>query len=307
MSAEPLVAVHGGAGSGEAASEAHLEALREAAELGRAALRDGGTALDAAVAAVVFLEDCRLFNAGRGAVPTGAGTYELDAALMDGADRALGAVAAVTTVRNPVLLARAVMERTPHVLMVGPGAERLAEREGLELAGPEWFAQRAERHEPGDAGGVGAPGESDPAPSGGSDPAPSGGGTVGAAVRDSGGRLAAATSTGGMRGQLAGRVGDTPVPGAGTYADDLVAVSATGNGEAMMRAVAAHEIASLVRHAGLPLAGAAERVMGELRPLGDGGLIAVGRDGAPAMPFTTQALYRGWALGDEPARAATGR
>ena len=291
MSAEPLVAVHGGAGSGKAASEAHLDALCEAAEIARAVLRGGGGALDAAVAAVGFLEDCRLFNAGRGAVPTEAGTYALDAALMDGADRALGAVAAVTTVRNPVLLARVVMERTPHALMAGPGAVELAAREGLDLAGPEWFSQRAERHEPGDAGGVAA----------------SGGGTVGAAVRDGSGRLASATSTGGMRGQLPGRVGDTPVPGAGTYADDTVAVSATGNGEAMMRAVAAHEIAALVRHAGLPLADAAERVMSELVPLGDGGLIAVGREGPPAMPFTTPALYRGWALGDEPAQAAIGR
>jgi L-asparaginase / beta-aspartyl-peptidase len=262
----------------------------------RAVLRDGGAALDAAVAAVVQLEDCELFNAGRGAVATAADTYELDAALMNGADRALGAVAAVTTVRNPVRLARVVMERTPHVLMVGAGAEDLAEREGLELAGPEWFSQRAERHEPGDAGGVDAMGG----------PA-SGGGTVGAVVRDAGGRLAAATSTGGMRGQLPGRVGDTPIPGAGTYADDRVAVSATGNGEAMMRTVAGHEIASLVRHAGLSLEDAAERVMAELGPLGDGGLIAIGADGALAMPFTTPALYRGWARGDEPARSAIGR
>jgi beta-aspartyl-peptidase (threonine type) len=239
---------------------------------------------------VVFLEDCRLFNAGRGAVPTRDGGYELDAALMNGPDRALGAVAAVTTVRNPVLLARVVMERTPHVLLAGAGAEELAEREGLERAGPEWFGQRAERHEPGDAGGV-----------------TSAHGTVGAVVRDTDGLLAAATSTGGMRGQLPGRVGDTPIPGAGTYADDVVAVSATGNGEAMMRSVAAHEIAALVRHAGLSLAAAAERVMSELAPLGDGGLIAVGRDGELAMPFTTPALYRGWARGDEPAQAAITR
>lgn len=287
MSIEPVVAVHGGAGSGRAATEAHGEALRAAVDSARGVLREGGAALDAAVAAVVLLEDCRLFNAGRGAVPTEAGGYELDAALMDGHDRSLGAVAAVTTVRNPVLLARTVMERTPHVLLVGAGAERLAEREGLERAGPEWFAQRSDDHEPGDAGGVA-----------------SARGTVGAVVRDAGGRLASATSTGGMRGQLPGRVGDTPIPGAGTYADDLVAVSATGNGEAMMRSVAAHEIASLVRHAGLSLADAAERMMGELAPLGDGGLIAIGRDGGPAMPFTTPALYRAWARGDEPARAA---
>jgi L-asparaginase / beta-aspartyl-peptidase len=291
VSGEPVVAVHGGAGSGAAAGSAHLRALCDAVDRARAALAEGASALDAAIAAVVLLEDCPLFNAGRGAVPNDEGEYELDAALMDGEGRRFGAVAAVTTVRNPVLLARVVMEQTPHVLVAGAGADRLADRAGVERAGADWFGQRAERHEPGDAGGVAA----------------STGGTVGAVVRDSAGRLAAATSTGGMRGQLPGRVGDTPVPGAGTYADDLVAVSATGNGEAMMRAAAAHEVAALVRHAGLPLREAADRVMSELRPQGDGGMIAVGRDGELAMPFTTPALYRAWARGEEPAHAEIGR
>ena len=283
------MAVHGGAGNGPRGGrgEPHREALAEAVELARGALAGGGSALDAAVAAVVFLEDCPLFNAGRGAVPNDRGEYELDAALMDGSTRALGAVAAVTGVRNPVLLARAVLEETPHVMVAGRGAELLAERLGLERAGPDWFGERSAQHEPGDAGGVSA-------------------GTVGAVVRDGTGRLAAATSTGGMRGQLAGRVGDTPVAGAGTYADEAVAVSATGNGEAMIRTVAAHEIASLVRHAGVPLAAAAERVMEAIGPLGDGGLIAVGRGGGPAMPFTTPALYRAWAVGAEPVRTAIG-
>jgi beta-aspartyl-peptidase (threonine type) len=282
------VAVHGGAGSGPRGGEGalHREALAEAVEIARRALADGAPALDAAVAAVVFLEDSPLFNAGRGAVATDAGEYELDAALMDGTDRRFGAVAAVTTVRNPVLLARAVMEDTPHVMLVGAGADTFAERAGVERAGPDWFAQRSRAHEPGDAGGVSA-------------------GTVGAVVRDGAGSLAAATSTGGMRGQLPGRVGDTPIPGAGTYADDLVAVSATGNGETMMRMVAAHEIASLVRHAGLPLAAAAERVMAAA-PGPVGGLIAVGRDGELAMPFTTPSLYRGWARGSEPVRTGIG-
>ena len=284
---EPTIAVHGGAGGGAAATDAHGRALRDAVDRARGVLEGGGGALDAAVAAVVFLEDCPLFNAGRGAVPNAAGGYELDAAVMDGATRELGSVAAVRTVRNPVLLARAVMERTPHVLLAGAGAEELARSEGLEQAGPDWFGQRSEVHEPGDAGGVG--------------------GTVGAVVRDGGGRLAAATSTGGMRGQLAGRVGDTPIPGAGTYADEAAAVSATGNGEAMVRMVAGHEISALVRHAGLPLGEAAERVMAELGPFGDGGLIAVDRDGSLAMPFTTPALYRGWAQGAQPARSAIAR
>ena len=280
----PVVAVHGGAGKGPAGGDAtaHREALAQAVDAARAELERGGGALDAAIAAVVLLEDCPLFNAGRGAVRTAEGSFETDAAVMDGSGRRAGAVAAVTGVRNPVLLARAVMEETPHVMLVGAGAERLAERAGLELKGPDWFAERADAHAPGD-------------------------GTVGAVVRDSAGRLAAATSTGGKRGQLAGRVGDTPVPGAGTYADDLVAVSATGDGEAIIRSSAAHEVAALVRHAGLPLAEAAARAIDALGPLGGrGGLIAVDRDGALALPFTTPALYRGWAVGDEPAGTAVG-
>jgi isoaspartyl peptidase/L-asparaginase-like protein (Ntn-hydrolase superfamily) len=276
------VVVHGGAGhgprGGEEAAAPHRRALGEAVEAARDALRSGGSALDAAVAAVVLLEDCPLFNAGRGAVATGAGEFELDAAVMDGAERRAGAVAAVVGVRNPVLLARTVMERTPHVLLAREGASALAEREGLELAGREWFAERAPEHAPGDASGAH--------------------GTVGAVVRDGSGRLAAATSTGGVRGQMPGRVGDTPIPGAGTYADDRVAVSATGRGEAMMRTVAAHEVAALVRHAGLPLAEAAERAAAALEPLGGGGLIAVSADGAVAMPFTTPVMFRGWAVGD---------
>jgi isoaspartyl peptidase/L-asparaginase-like protein (Ntn-hydrolase superfamily) len=292
VSGPPVVAVHGGAGSGRAASAAHHEALAAAVDAARGALDSGALALEAAIAAVVLLEDSPLFIAGRGAVATADGTYETDAAVMDGEARRAGAVAAVTGVRNPVLLARVVMEETPHVLLAGAGAERLAREAGLELKDADWFAERGEAHEPGDAGGVGVT---------------SGGGTVGAVVRDGAGRLAAATSTGGMRGQLAGRVGDTPVLGAGTWADDLVAVSATGDGEAMIRTSAAHEVAALVRHAGLSLADAAARVVDAIGPLGGaGGLIAVGRDGALALPFSTPALYRGWASGDQPARTAIG-
>jgi beta-aspartyl-peptidase (threonine type) len=287
--AGPIVVVHGGAGrgpeGGEAAAGPHREALTEAVEAARAELAGGGSALDAAVAAVVVLEDCPLFNAGRGAVPTEAGAYELDAAAMDGRDRRAGAVAAVVGVRNPVRLARAVMDETEHVLLAGEGASALAERLGLELAGDEWFAERGAEHVAG----------------GGSED-----GTVGAVVLDSSGGLAAATSTGGVRGQLPGRIGDTPVPGAGTYADDRVAVSATGRGEAMMRTVAAHEVAALVRHAGLPLGEAAQRAVLAIEPLGGGGLIAVSSDGSLAMPFTTGAMLRGWATGDEPVRTAAG-
>jgi beta-aspartyl-peptidase (threonine type) len=280
-----IVAVHGGAGGGpkggEAASAPHREALADAVGAARDVLAAGGGALDAAVAAVVVLEDCPLFNAGRGAVPNEAGEFELDAAVMDGAERRAGAVAAVRGVRNPVLLARAVMDETPHVLMAGDGAEQLAGRLGIDRAEPDWFAERGPEHAPGD-------------------------GTVGAVTLDGDGRLAAATSTGGVRGQLHGRVGDTPLPGAGTYADDLVAVSGTGKGEAMMQTVAAHEVAALVRHAGLPLAEAAQTVAEAIEPLGGGGLIAVGADGSLAMPFTTPVMYRGWARGDKPVQTAVG-
>lgn len=284
-----MVVVHGGAGhgpkGGEQAAQPHREALTDAVEAARDVLTDGGGAVDAAVAAVVLLEDSPLFNAGRGAVPNADGGFELDAAVMEGSRRRAGAVAAVGGVRNPVLLARAVMDETPHVLLAGEGAVRLAEQIGLEPAPPEWFAERVPEHEPGDA---------------------QGGGTVGAVVLDSGGGLAAATSTGGVRGQLAGRVGDTPLPGAGTYADDLVAVSGTGNGEAMMQTVAAHELAALFRHAGLSLEDAAGRVAAAIAPLGGGGLIALGRDGSIAMPFTTPTMYRGWASGDEPVATGVG-
>jgi beta-aspartyl-peptidase (threonine type) len=284
-----VIAVHGGAGhgprGGEPAAAPHREALADAVEAARDVLAGGGGALDAAVTAVVLLEDCPLFNAGRGAVANAEGAYELDAAVMDGFDRRAGAVAAVSGVRNPVLLARAVMDETAHVLLAGEGAERLADRIGLERADAAWFAERAVEHVPGDG---------------------QGGGTVGAVVLDAGGRLASATSTGGVRGQLPGRVGDTPLPGAGTYADDLVAVSGTGQGEAIMQTVAAHELAALVRHAGLPLAEAAERVTAAIEPLGGGGLIAVGGDGSLAMPFNTPAMYRGWASGDGPVRTAVG-
>jgi beta-aspartyl-peptidase (threonine type) len=292
-----VVVVHGGAGhgppGGEAAAGPHREAMAAAVEAARAELGRGGGALDAAVAAVVLLEDCALFNSGRGAVATGDGGFELDAAVMEGPERRAGAVATVSGVRNPVLLARAVMEETPHVLLVGDGALRLAERLGSERKEPSWFAERGDGHDPGDGYGHGSSAQ--------------GGGTVGAVVLDGDGRLASATSTGGIRGQMPGRVGDTPIPGAGTYADDLVAISGTGNGEAMMRVVAAHEVASLVRHAGLPLADATQRVVATIAPMGGGGLIAVDRAGAIAMPFSTPTMYRAWASGDGPVASAAGR
>jgi beta-aspartyl-peptidase (threonine type) len=217
----------------------------------------------------------------------------MDAALMSGADLRAGAVACVARVRHPIALARAAMDRTPHVLLTGRGAERFADDLGLELMKPEWFVTPRERERL--ARRQTAVSEQ-------------GGGTVGAVARDPDGALAAATSTGGVRGQLPGRVGDSPLIGAGTYADARCAVSATGSGEALIRSVAAHEIASLVGLGGMSLAEASELVLRErVEPLGgSAGLIALGTEGEPVLPFTTEAMYRGWRAGHEPPRTAIG-
>jgi beta-aspartyl-peptidase (threonine type) len=286
--AEPALAVHGGAG-GRAPADAgpHREALRAALDAGWAALRGGrgspnGSALDAVQAAVELLEDSPLFNAGRGSVLTAAGAVEMDAAIAAGDGVRAGAVACVTRVRHPVRLARVVMERTPHVLLAARGAEALALEHDLELMKPDWFVVPRERERLARAA---APER--------------GGGTVGAVARAPDGTLAAATSTGGVRGQLPGRVGDSPLLGAGTYADERVAVSGTGDGEAMIRAVAAYEIARLAG-SGVPLAEAAEGVMRDRVGAfgGGGGAIAIGAEGPPALPFTTRIMFRGWRVGD---------
>jgi L-asparaginase / beta-aspartyl-peptidase len=285
--AEPALAVHGGAGALPRDDDSeYREALGAALAAGWSALEWGG-ALDAVQAAVEHLEDAPQFNAGRGSVLNAVGAVEMDAAIASGADRRAGAVAAIDRVRHPVRLAREVMERTPHVLLVGAAAERFAVERNLELMKPGWFVTPRERERLDRA---------------------LGGGTVGAVARDAGGALAAATSTGGVRAQLPGRVGDSPLIGAGTYADDLCAVSATGDGEAVIRAVAAHELAALVRHAGLPLAEAAERVLREaIEPLGGAaGLIAIGPEGDPVMPFTTPAMHRARQVGDGSPSVAIG-
>jgi isoaspartyl peptidase/L-asparaginase-like protein (Ntn-hydrolase superfamily) len=274
----PVLLVHGGAGNprgGQLDDEpAHHDALRAALLAGYELLAAGGPALDAAEAAVRSLEDSALFNAGRGSVLTAEGRVEMDAAVMDGASREAGACASVTSVRHPVTLARAIMEKTPHTLLVADGAERYAADAGLELEDPSWFItdRERERHSRADEPG-----------------------TVGAVAFDSNGEMAAATSTGGTRGQLPGRVGDTPVIGAGTWADDHVAVSCTGTGERFIRAALAHELSARVRYTGDPVPDAAEVVIGGLT--GEGGLIVVGKDGSCAMPFNTALMYRGRAAG----------
>lgn len=291
MTTEFALAVHGGAGTLQrdamSAGRAvpYHEGLRRALVAGRDILAAGGSALDAVCAAVVALEDDPLFNAGRGAVFTAAGTQEMDAAVMDGRERRAGAVAGIFGPKNPVLAARAVMEHSPHVLLIGEGALALAREQGLAFAEPEYFHTDARwRALQQTLHGVA---EDDEARRH---------GTVGAVARDCRGNLAAATSTGGMTGKLPGRVGDTPVIGAGTYADKATcAVSASGHGEFFIRFAAAHEVAARLRHRGEDLSTAARAVVDELgRVGGSGGLVAVGRDGDPVLPFNCSGMYRGY-------------
>ncbi|MGH3687032.1 MAG: isoaspartyl peptidase/L-asparaginase family protein [Pseudonocardiaceae bacterium] len=292
----PVLAVHGGAGRivpeefGAQRAAAARRGLGQSLAAGTTVLRDGGSALDAVVTAVLVLEDDEQFNAGRGAVLTAAGSVEHDAAVADGATRCAGAVTCVSGIRNPVRAARAVLERTPHVLMSGTGAQALARREGLTFVPNDWFVTTHRREQ-----------LTGTLPSGGAG-AGSTGGTVGAVALDSEGHLAAATSTGGVTGQLVGRVGDTPLVGAGTWADDRsCAVSATGDGEALILSVFAHEVDALVRLAGLSLDAACRRALDEVGArAGTGGCIAVGSDGTVAMPFTSAGMFRGWidATGD---------
>ncbi|SPA37078.1 L-asparaginase [Cupriavidus taiwanensis] len=305
-----VIAIHGGAGTiTRAAMDAvrereYIEALQHVLQAGQRILADGGSALDAVTEAVRLLEECPLFNAGKGAVLTHAGTYELDAAVMDGTTLDAGAVACVTRLRNPVLAARAVLEHSEHVLFAGAGAEAFAQAQGLELVAPDYYFTQA-RHEQWqrargnagmalldhDAAALAAQAKPEPI-----DP-DNKFGTVGAVARDSGGNLAAATSTGGVTNKQVGRVGDTPVIGAGCYADDVAAVSATGTGEMFIRTVAAYDVSAQMRYAGLSLEESARRVvMEKLQAIqGRGGLIAVDRAGNVTLPFNTEGMYRGFA------------
>jgi L-asparaginase / beta-aspartyl-peptidase len=293
---EPVLVVHGGAGTPRAdeMTEARLAAyhagLAAALEAGRAVLLAGGAALDAVTAAVVALEDDPLFNAGRGATLTAGGRIELDAAIMDGRDRRAGAVAGVTRARNPVLAARAVMETTPHLLLIGEVADALAATRGLAIVEPAYFvtAHRAAQLVEARAQATIALDHDLPAHQK--------FGTVGAVALDASGHLAAATSTGGMTNKWDGRVGDCPVIGAGTWADDsTVAVSCTGKGEAFIRCAAAHQVAVLVRHAGMtPQLAAEEIALREVpRMDGSGGLIVLDADGRVGMAFGTGGMFRG--------------
>jgi isoaspartyl peptidase/L-asparaginase-like protein (Ntn-hydrolase superfamily) len=281
------LALHGGAGPLRRLRLARDEevAIRRAIELqldrGRAALEAGASALDVVEQAVKALEDDPLFNAGHGSALTVEGRVEMDATIADGRTRRTGAVACVSRVANPVAAARLVMERTPHVLLVGEAAERFAIAHGARAIDPASLVtdarrrELARRHDPGTGDAAG---------------------TVGAVARDRDGHLAAATSTGGMAGQLRGRVGDSAVFGAGTWADDAsCAVSGTGHGEAFIRCALAHEIDALVRHRATPLAAACDAALARVAELdGTGGCIALSADGEVAARFDTAGMVRGW-------------
>ncbi|MEH6422437.1 isoaspartyl peptidase/L-asparaginase family protein [Pseudomonas sp. CGJS7] len=292
----PVLVIHGGAGVERAGlSEQDQKdaraALESALRAGHEKLAAGKPALDAVTAAITVLEDAPQFNAGRGAVFTHDGKNELDSALMDGASLRAGAVAGVRRVKNPILLARAVMEKSKHVMMTGDGAEAFAQENGVTLVDPSYFRtekrwQQLQKALKEEASGQ-AHTEIETAKHF---------GTVGAVALDAQGHLAAGTSTGGMTNKRYGRVGDSPIIGAGTYANARCAVSGTGWGEYYIRAVAAHEICARVQYAGQSIAEASEGVInGEIpKAGGDGGAIALSSDGRFALPFNTEGMYRGW-------------
>ena len=300
------LAVHGGAGTilrSKMSSEreaAYHAGLRRALEAGRHVLADGGTAIDAVTTAVMTLEDEPLFNAGRGAVFTSAGTQEMDAAIMDGRDHAAGAVAGICGPRNPILAARAVMEKSEHVFLIGQNALNFCRANEVAFEETSYFFTDDRWDALQETLSLRRAGVQDQDES-------RKHGTVGAVARDCHGHLAAATSTGGMTGKLPGRVGDSPVIGAGTWADDeTCAISATGHGEIFIRYAACHEIASRLRHAGQGLDEAANGVVIDLlAPVGgSGGIIAVDKYGAFSLPFNCAGMYRGVVIGDGVLRTA---
>lgn len=301
--------IHGGAGTITKANmtpekeKAYKETLNLALQTGYEILKKGGTSLDAVEATVRVMEDSPLFNAGKGAVFTSEGKNELDAAIMDGRTGKAGAVASLTTVRNPISAARAVMEKSQHVMMIGQGAEKFAKEKGLQTVDPSYFRTEARyeqlqkvKKEEGEKMKL----DHDSTGSGSTENIFVEGkkfGTVGAVALDAYGNLAAATSTGGMTNKRYGRVGDVPIIGAGTYADNnTCAVSATGHGEYFIRSVVAHDIAALMEYKGYSVKKAAEEVVMKklVKRGGEGGVIAIDKNGNFAMTFNSAGMYRGY-------------
>jgi len=308
-----VLVIHGGCGviprdrMSAHMEQKHREALEAALRAGYAALQEeDATSLDGVVAAIKVMEDSPLFNAGHGAVFTREGKNELDASIMDGRTKNAGAVASVTTIKNPITAARAVMEKSGHVLMVAEGAEQFAQTvgkdAGIEIVDPSYFRTefRWKQHEEGlKAEQEQAKPNSDGA-SAFQRKTQDRVGTVGAVALDSSGNLAAGTSTGGLNNKRHGRVGDCPIIGAGNYADNQTcAISSTGDGEFFLRAVAAHEISSLVKYKGLPIATASNQVIGQIHELGgDGAVIVLTRSGEAAFSYNTEGMYRGYITTD---------
>jgi beta-aspartyl-peptidase (threonine type) len=301
-----VLVVHGGAGTilkknmTAEKETAYRAALTEAIKAGYNALKAKKTSLDAVEATIRILEDSPLFNAGKGAVFTNDGRNELDAAIMNGKTLAAGSVAGVTTVRNPISAARAVMEKSAHVMMVGAGAEKFAKEAGLEIVDPSYFKteerwnslqkilkddsiKKIQNKSGKKSLKLGIENKDNKF------------GTVGAVALDSEGNLAAGTSTGGMTNKKFGRVGDAPIIGAGTYANNnTVAISATGWGEFFIRNVVAHDISALMEYKGLPVEEASSTVLNKVARMGgDGGLIALDHKGNMSMPFNTEGMFRG--------------
>lgn len=289
---EYVLVVHGGAGvinrqSIDAETEkAYREAMETALSVGEKILAEGGTSLDAVEAVVMWMENNPLFNAGKGSVFTHDGKNEMDASIMNGIDLSAGAVGGVTHVKNPVQLARAVMEKSPHVMLVGDGAEGFAKMNGIELVDTSYFftQRRWDSHLKGLQEEMSSAAEKH--------------GTVGAVALDKHGNLAAATSTGGMTNKRWNRIGDTPVIGAGTYANNQTcAVSSTGHGEYFIRWAVAHDISAMMEYKGVSLREAASHVVMEKLAAagGEGGVIGVDKKGEVTMTFNSEGMYRGYA------------
>ncbi|QNK63640.1 isoaspartyl peptidase/L-asparaginase [Pedobacter sp. PAMC26386] len=301
-----VMVIHGGAGTitrknmSAEKEAAYIAALTKALQTGYNVLKAGKTSLDAVEATIHIMEDSPLFNAGKGAVFTHDGKNEMDAAIMDGKTLMAGAVAGVTTIKNPISAARAVMEKSEHVMMVGPGAELFAKQAGIEIVSPKYFytkerwdgLQQAIKEDATKAvldhgnkktmklGTINHDYKF---------------GTVGAVALDHAGNLAAGTSTGGMTNKKYGRIGDSPIIGAGTYANNLTAgISCTGWGEFYIRNVVAHDISAMMEYKNMPVAEAAKAVLDKVGKMGgDGGLIALDAKGNITMPFNTEGMYRG--------------